>query len=880
MKIIGAAILALAAASLNPAAAAAAPSGKAATAAAAMREVLPKAVVPLHYDLALHPDAGKMAFSGEVRIEVEAKTAVPAIVLNAKDLVFDEARLEDGRVAAVTLDPQLERASLSFAGGVTPGRHTLAIRYHGAIGRSTIGFFAMDYQAASGAKRRVLATNFEPASERMLMPSWDEPGLKATFSVSVDTPSDQMAIGNMPVESETPLAGGMKRVRFAVTPRMSTYLLFLAIGDYERISDTVDGVKVGVVVARGETERARYALKEATALLHYYDGYFGVRFPLPKLDLVVAPGSIEGGSMENWGGIFYSQEHLLFDPATSTEADRQLVFLVVAHEMAHQWFGDLVTMGWWDNLWLNEGFARWMQTKVANDLHPEWETGLQAASIIEQGMRADAKSSTHAVEQPVRSAAEAELAFDEITYDKGATVIGMLEHYVGPDHFRDGVRHYMHDHAFGNTVSTDLWTALQAAAGKPVQGVADDFTRRAGLPLVSVMSESQDAGGVRAQISQSRFLEAHHAGEAEAAAAPWRMPLSVRAGAGPETRMLFAEARGEAVSPGPGPLVVNAGRTSYVRVRYAPALFDKLAAGFAALPAADQIGLLQDGWALGQSQYAPLPNVLALIEAMPADADPIAWAQAAKIVTAIDRAYDGSAGRAAFDLWARERLGPVAARVGWRGASGEAPGVSLLRGPLLLALSHVGDPAVIAEARRIDAAPAAESAETRRIAHMIAARNADRASFDRMVEMVGATHDALTKQHLFEALASVADPALAARVLEIAIGPEAPAGSTPGLLGAVSVEHPDLAWRFVVAHVDAPGFPMDRSTRMETIPAIAGNSADPQRVGELRAYAAAHLPSAAARPVEAASAGIRLNAQVRAEGLPQIDAWLKLRRRR
>jgi aminopeptidase N len=847
-------------------------------AASATREELPATVVPLHYELSVHPVADKLVFSAEVQITILASAAVPVVVLNAKDLLIDDARLEKGRKAVVTLDPKLERATLNFPDGVAAGRHVLRIRYHGPIGRGTLGFFAMDYDTPAG-KRRTLATNFEPASARGLLPSWDEPGHKATFSISVDAPADRMAVGNMPVESEKRLPNGMKRVHFATTPKMSTYLLFVSIGEYERISERVDGVDVGVVVAKGEAERGRYALSEATRLLHYYNDYFGVRYPLPKLDMVAAPGEIQGSSMENWGAIFYSQADVLFDAKNSTEADRQRVFQVVSHEMSHQWFGDLVTMSWWDNLWLNEGFARWMQTKAADDLHQEWKTGLQASAVIESGMRADAKPSTHAVEQPVGSAAEAELAFDAITYNKGAAVIGMLEGYVGADHFRDGVRHYMHDYAYRNTTSADLWLALQKAAGKPIQGIADDFTRRPGLPLVTVESERQVPGAIEATVAQSRFFEAHQTGVSDAAAGPWRLPLRVRPVAGADAAtLLFDAAGGVLLASGTGPVVVNSGRSSYVRVRYTPALFAGLAARFDSLAPADQIGMLRDAWALGQSEYAPVSDVLELVAATPLDAEPIVWLRAAIILTALDRLYYGLPGRAAFREWARARLAPIAVPLGWTELPGEAPGASLLRSSLLRALSHFGDPEVIAEGRRLyvlaSKDPVSQPPAVQRIAREIVARNADAATIDAMIATLRATRDPLEKGRLLDDLAGVADPTLAGRVLEIAIGPDAPAGSMPDLLVQVATEHPDLTWSFARAHVDEPGFPLERMTRMNVLPAIPSRSADLRRAQELRDYATEHLPAAASRAVEAAIAQIELNARVRATGLPQIDQWL------
>jgi aminopeptidase N len=846
-------------------------------------ERLPNSVVPNHYELALHPDAGKLTFTAQVTIELRVLMPAREFVLNSKDLVFDSVSIDAHAKASVTLDDKLQQATLHFPSMVAPGPHKLRIAYHGPITRGTLGFFAMDYESALG-KRRTLATNFEPASERALMPSWDEPAIKATFGITVDAPSDRMAISNMPIESETPLPRGMKRVRFARTPKMSTYLLFLGIGDYERIADTVDGVKVGVVIAKGgAADRGRYALQEAVRLLHYYNGYFGVRYPLPKLDLVAAPGEIQGGSMENWGAILYSQKHILFDAKDSTEADRQTVFLVVAHEMAHQWFGDLVTMDWWDNLWLNEGFARWMQTKAADDLNPEWQTGLQAATIMEQGMRADAKSSTHAVEQPVASVAEALLAFDDITYDKGAAVIGMLENYVGPARFRDGVRSYMHAHAFGNTHSADLWQALQDAAGKPIDGIAQDFTRRAGVPLVTVDAGELGAQARRATLSQTRFFEAHEPGTNDQQPTTWRLPLAYRASGGDKGDTLLSGEHGAISFTGTGPLVVNAGHQSYTRVRYAPALFDALAAEFGSLAAADQIGMIQDAWALGQSQYAPLSNLLALIDALPLSADPLVWRRAVLVLRSVDRLHAELPERAAFREWAVTRLAPLGVKIGWEGAPGESPAVSLLREPLLETLARLGDAQVIAEARKRHAAAAvnqsAQPPAARRIARDIVAQTADSATFDQLLGQLRGTHDPLDKLNQLEALTDVADPKLAERLLDVAISSDVPAGSAPSLISAIATAHPVLTWRFVLSHIDAPDFPVDTEQRMSLVPYILSSSGDLRRVGELQTYAKDHLPPAASHEVESAVSQIELNARVRATQLPQLGSWLAQRRR-
>jgi aminopeptidase N len=619
------------------------------------REVLPDSVVPLHYDLALAPDAESLTFAGKIAITVDVIAPGPTITLNAVGLTFDHAAIDGGPDARVSLDKALGRATLTFASAIATGQHLLSIEYHGAIGRATQGFFAMDYAGPDGP-RRTLATNFEPADARDLLPCWDEPARKATFMVSIDVPKDRMAVSNMPIAEVTSLSPKTQRVRFQQSPKMSTYLLFVGVGDFERIQSRVDGVDVGIVVKRGDTGKAGYALEQAGKLLHYYNDYFGVPYPLPKLDLIAAPGEIIGGSMENWGAIFYSQNHLLFDPRSSTEQDRQLVFLVVSHEMAHQWFGDLVTMAWWDDLWLNEGFARWMQTYAADDLHPEWETGLQAAAIFEAGKQADSVPSTHPVVQEVDTADQAQQAFDSITYDKGAAIITMISGYLGRERFREGVRRYMRAHAYGNTVDTDLWGPMQEVAGLPILGIEHDFTRQEGLPLVTV---SRTAKGVN--LEQTRFAD-DPARLAGVAPQRWRLPLAVGAVEGPKRHILLQGSGELAQSP---PLLVNAGQLGYARVLYRGETFDSFKPRFGSLAAVDQLGLLNDSWALALAGDAPASDVMDLAALLPVEANPVVWDRLLDILEELDRHYsDGRIAASCSVSWRRWPLGlaRVAAR--------------------------------------------------------------------------------------------------------------------------------------------------------------------------------------------------------------------------
>jgi aminopeptidase N len=826
------------------------------------RQVLPRTLVPAHYELTLAPDAQALTFKGTEKITGNASTGGRQIVVNAKGLSFDEVRLDGQPAATVTLDEKLGRAAITFASAYAPGPHVLEIEYHGPITRETLGFFAMDYDTPSG-KRRTLATNFEPAAARALLPCWDEPGLKATFALSVIVPADQMAISNMPVAAVTSLEGGMQRVRFAETPRMSTYLLFLGIGDFERIHREVDGVDVGAIFKRGDAAKAAYALDEAVAVLHYYNGYFGVPFPLPKLDLIAAPGELTGGSMENWGAIFCSQDELLVDPA-STERERQWVFTVVSHEMAHQWFGNLVTMAWWDNLWLNEGFARWMQTYAADALHPAWKTGLQAAEIFESGKRQDAQVSTHPVLQPVLSAEQAVLAFDGITYDKGAAVITMLESYVGANDFRSGVREYMRKHAYGNTVDGDLWREIQAVAAKPVLEIEHDFTRQAGLPLVRVESAGRESRLVAGQFAEDpESLKG-------APETRWHLPLAIAApGQTPRTIILTRAATVQGKAP-----LVNAGGTAYARVAYPPAAAAALADRMGQLSPMDQLTLINDAWALGQSGYASAQNLLTFISKLPADADPIVWERAVELLVTVDRAFGKDPYRSSYRREALELLGPVAEKIGAVPRTGESPNAATVRSELWLAQVRFGSVAALKRAQLIFTTGEGSAAD-QRAALDVVGQAANDGTFDALLSRARATPDPLEKLRILNAMSLAIDPSLSARMVDVALGLDAPAGSSTDLLEIVGRENPDSVWRALAPHMAKGPLPIAPGDRWNLIPWIAAGSADPTRIDDVRHYGEQDMPADARRPIEAAVASIKLNEKVRAVVIPDIGRWIE-----
>ena len=847
-----------------------------ALAAGAIPTQLPSGVEPVAYELTVTPDAQTLTFSGHETIEIEVRRGSARVVVNAIDLTVSKA-LIDETPATVAIVPKTQTVAFSTGRPIAPGRHVLTLDYSGKIADSATGFFHVDY-----AGGRMLTTQFEPSDARRFLPVFDEPAKKAVFTLAAIVPHDQMAVSNMPEARSEALPDGLKKVVFKPTPRMSSYLLFFGLGDLERLSQEVDGTTVSVVTRKGQTEQARYALASAAQLLPYYNDYFGQRYPLPKLDLVVAPGDVSG-SMENWGAILFSQTNVVFDPKLSSPGDREVVFGVIAHEMAHLWSGDLVTMAWWDDLWLNEGFASWMATKATDHFHPEWRSLLSALADKDDAMLLDARPGSHPIVQRVATVAQAEQAFDAITYKKGEAVLRMLEAYAGPDAWRQGVRAYLAEHAYGNATSEDLWRAIDAASSKPVSQVARDFTTQPGVPLIHVASS---AGGVtltETRLSDDVVLQGVNIAASrmdlaamDAKVLSWRAPIRLQPAAGGAARDRFISR----TSPQAGAIgdIVNGGQLGYYRVLYDGPSFEPLAGAFSHLSAADQLGLLQDGLALGMAGQSPISNYLRLTAALPADADPVVWRGQARTLAGLDSYYAPGASRAAYRAWASRLLGPVLERVGYDAHAGEPAADGLLRETLLLALSQLDDPRVAGEAHRRFTAASTDlaklSAGERRWVLVGAARSADAQTFQAIRRLAQAARDPLERNMLYIDLATVEDESLASQVLALSITDEAPTNLAPALVREVAATHPELAWRFAMANLPTITRNLDTLGRSTFIPRITEGSNDLKLADELRAFAAKNVPPDAQGEVRVALAQIRNNADIQARRLPQVDAWI------
>jgi aminopeptidase N len=857
---------------------AAAPAQCADAAAAPDHIALPTSVVPEHYDVEVTPDVTHLSFRGRARIDVEVTRATQSIVLNAADLSFERVTLSGhAQAAKITLDAEQQTASFAFGAPLAPGRYVLSIDYRGKIYQQASGFFALDYAGDAGTTKRALFTQFENSDARRFLPCWDEPGRKATFTLTAIVAAKDMAVSNMPVAKTESVGEGLQRVQFAPTPKMSSYLLFFGAGDFERLHRMIGNVDVGVIVKRGDAERGRYALDTAAQLLPYYNDYFGTPYPLPKLDLIAAPGSSQFfGAMENWGAIFYFERDLLIDARLSTEDDRQNVAVVIAHEMAHQWFGDLVTMAWWDDLWLNEGFASWMEIKAVDHFHPQWKLWLQGQSSVQQAMSTDAASGTHPIITPIKDVLQASNAFDSITYQKGGAVIRMLEAYVGEGEFRAGVRRYMRDHAYGNTVTDDLWAEIDRASPKKIGDIAHDFTLHAGVPLIAAGAAHCEHGQLQVELTQTRFALDHSAKEGTQV---WRVPVAVQAvGSAAGTHVIVS---GSAAKPaalaGCGPALLNVGQTGYFRSRYAPEGFAGLAEHFQDLAAEDQLGLLNDTKALGSVGQGPMAQFLLLAAKLPPNDEPLIWSDLAQSLVSLDKRYTGRADRSAFRAYARTLLQRPLALVGWDAHAGEADNVETQRAMLLAAMGRFSDTAVVSEARRrfkeFVAAPARVSAAQRNIILGVVAANADGPTWDELHALARRATTELEKQDYYRLLGLAMDPRIAQRALDLSLTQEAPVTLRPLILDSVAREHPELAADFAINHWTVIDPMLESDSKSQYVPNLAGGSGDLNMITRLNAFAAGHIPSSARSSLEKAIASIRYNVQIGSH-LADIDRWI------
>jgi aminopeptidase N len=838
---------------------------------------LPTGVTPTHYTLHVNPNATKLSFSGTETVDLIVSKATTTMTLNAADLAITNVKLDGMAAKAVTIDAAAQTATFTFAKPVTTGAHKLSLAYTGKIYQSAAGLFALDYPTKAG-NERMLLTQFEAPDARRFAPMWDEPGIKATFTLSVDAPKGQTAFSNMPQTALAKHADGSTTTTFNQTPKMSSYLLFMGVGNVERHTMMSGKTEIGVITRKGAGNQADYALASAARILKYYNNYFGTPYPLPKMDMIAAPGTSQFfGAMENWGAILYFERVLLVDPKISSESDRQDVFGVVAHEMAHQWFGDLVTMKWWDDLWLNEGFASWMATKVTNDLEPEWQADAQnVAGGRQAAFNLDGRSSTHPIIRHILTVDEISSAFDTITYQKGEAVIRMVEGAATPDKFRDGIRAYMAKYKYSNTETDQLWTELEKSSGRPIKDIAHSFTLQGGVPLINVLSQTCDHDQQTVTLSQTRY------GLDEKSKAPqtWQVPVTIMNREGTATGVISGSAPQTISMHGCSTFIVDPSQTGYYRTKYNDVANNGVAQAFPTLPLTTQLGIINDSRALLNSGDEPAAHYLALLSAVPRDAKPQLWSTVAGQLTGYDSIFDDAKMQPAFRAKVLGIIRPQWARLGLKPIAGEPSADSLLREQMIGTMAELGDTQAIADIRKAMlqgfADPASLPGSVRRAVLGAYALSIDAAGWDDLHARAKAEKNPLLKQDYYGALGAAQDLGLAQKALDLALTDEVPVPLRPLIIRSVSRNHPALAFDYAVAHADAINALLEESTRAGFIVGLAGNSSDLALADKVKAYAERALPASSRLPATTTVAGIAIRARLRTDLLPAFTTWSQL----
>ena len=846
---------------------------------------LPKNVVPTDYAVRIVPDIDKLTFAGTETVKLNVRREVRQLVLNALELKIEAASIDGKELprSAIKIDTKNELLTLALPSELPTGEHTLALRFAGIINQQGQGLFYMRYQEqGTGARKIMLGSQFEATDARRFFPCWDEPVFRARFQLTAVVPENWLAVSNMPVESENKIAGG-KEVRFAATPPMSSYLNVFVAGELDSIESRSGPTQLRVIATRGKAEMGRYALEASAQILQYYNDYFGVAYPLPKLDQIAVPGGF-GGAMENWGGITYYESKLLFDPKSSSVETKQDIYEVLAHEMAHQWFGDLVTMAWWDNLWLNEGFASWMGSKCTAHFNPQWEVWLRrefprdpsrrVGIVKEVAMEGDARSTTHPIQQPVATEAEANSAFDDITYKKGQSFLRMLESFLGEHVFREGIRRYMAAHMYSNTTTADLWNALSEASGKPVGEIAAGWTEQPGFPVVKVNREQ----GGNVSLTQERFT----VNFTNAPPLQWKIPLTYAVvGETPATLLMSRKVDSIHNIPPDRALKLNVNGAGNYRVEYDQPSWKLLLGALKNLGVEDRVNLLSDAWALVQANRAPITLYFELVEKLPASTELAEREQIIHVLDFINRLLSGSSEQEKFQRYARSLLRPTFDAVGWDAKpDGQVAAVTNLQASLITALGNLNDPKIVANCRErfkaFLANPESLPPDLRPAVLSVVGRYADEATWNELHQLGLKTMSIEEKQNYYDALAGAMDPKLVKKALPIALTDELPTSRAVFLVSRVAREsgRPDIAWDFARANMKALLAKTDALGANTYPPGLFTFFSDDSRAEELRTYAKNSLPAASAPEVAKALNEVHFRAEFKKRLAHQLNAWI------
>jgi aminopeptidase N len=848
------------------------------TAPAAWAQRLPDTVQPLHYDITVAPDLAAAKFTGEERIRVRLAAPASAIVVNAAEIAFRRVEIRAAgrsQTATAVLDETREQATLRVGEPVPAGEAEIRISYEGMLNDDLRGLYL-----SQANNRRYAVTQLEATDARRMFPSFDEPAFKATFALTAIIDAADRAISNGAIVSDTPGPGaGKHTVTFETTPKMSTYLVALAVGDFECTSATADGIPVRICATPDKTHLTGFALEAAVQQVEYFNRYYSIRYPFKKLDVVAVP-DFAAGAMENTGAIFYRETLLLAGKDASVDVRKEIA-KVLAHEIAHQWFGNLVTMQWWDDIWLNEGFANWMMSKPVKAWRPDWKLELDEVQENHLAMNLDALRSTRAIRAKASTPAEIAELFDPIAYEKGAAVIRMLESWVGEEPFRKAVNAYIERFQYGNARAEDFWGTLAAVTGRPVDRVMPTFVDQPGLPLVSV--DVTCAGrGAEIRLSQDRYVRDPAAG----GSAPqlWQIPVCLKTPSGTVTcEVLGEKEKTLPLDACPAWTIANAGARGYYRSALAPDVVREMAPEIGTLTAAERMATLSDEWALARAVRHDVSVLLDLASSFGAERNPDVVRSLASILEAVDEdLVAGGPREGAYRRWVAALAAPGVREAGLDPRATDTDETKTLRAAFASVAGGVGrDPAVLAAARTmVDAElarPGSVEPTLLDVAVRLAALGGGEALYARYVERSSAAVDPEDRYRYLYGLTAFSEPALVRRTMDLVVSP-AVRSQDAKLVIARLLQHAgarDLAWQLLKerwAEVQAKTGEFVGNT---VIVGALGGFCDARRADEIERFFAAHKVPDAERTLRLSLENIRSCARFAAAQRPALNAWLK-----
>ena len=657
---------------------------------------LPTTVVPSHYDLDLAPDLEAATFAGTMAVTVVVTEPVTELVLHCLDLDVQDAWLVDTDgtrlEVTVTLHPESETATFALSGTADPGAWSLHTTFTGILNDKLVGFYRSTFTDDQGISRHIACTQFESTHARRAFPCWDEPAFKATYAISLVVADGLFAVSNAMETEVDHLDDGRRRVHFAPTMHMSTYLVAFVIGPLEASAVVdVDGVPLRVIAPIGRAHLTPFALDVGAFSLRFLADWYDIPYPGDKLDLIAIP-DFAFGAMENLGCVTFRETALLLDQDRATQAEQQRIADVIAHEIAHMWFGDLVTMGWWNGIWLNEAFATFMEMLTTDAYRPEWKRWVDFGLARSAAFDTDSLSTTRPIEYEVVTAADAEGMFDVLTYEKGASVVRMLQQYLGEDRFQAGIRHYLETHQYANTETTDLWDAIEDATGEPVRALMDSWIFRPGHPVLSI---TKTDGAVTVAQARFGFLPDAASGVQPATEDPRQVPVVLRIGHGDSTslhKLLLTDASASVtLEHEPDWIVGNHDGNGFYRVELGDADLTAVSThALTSLSPLERYGLVEDEWALVLAGRGSVARVLGLIRSLAADDDLSVWQRITGVLGALGRLAADDDQRQQLAAWVRALVGPAFKALGDHPADGETERTTALRATLFESLAKVG----------------------------------------------------------------------------------------------------------------------------------------------------------------------------------------------